>query len=195
VINKYDVIHNIYGAWRFFRFDLSATQYFQSTLENFWKSFFAALIILPAIIVLRIIFLITAPDDYLINNTKYIALVFIIDYTYQWIIFPLVMFYFTDVIHRKDSYITYIVVRNWSQVIQTTIFFPAAMIYLLNSSNNFNLGVYFLIGAYLINWAYEWFIARSTLNVSSVLAAVIVIMSTIISLSIAAVSQSFIISN
>ena len=195
MINKYDVLRNVYGAWRFFRFDSSATQYFQSTLGGFWKSFFSSLIILPAIIVLRIIFLFTAPENYLIDNTKYIALVFIIDYIYQWVLFPLVMFYFTDFIDRKRNYITYIVARNWSQVIQTTIFFPAAIIYFLNSSNNYSLGIYFLIGAYLIIWAYEWFIARSTLNVSSALAAIIVIMSTIISLTISAISQSFIMAN
>ncbi len=195
MINKYDIIHSVYGAWRFFRFDANATRYFQSTLDNFWKSFFAALIILPAIIILRIIFLITAPENYLINNTKYIAIVFIIDYIYQWIVFPLVMFYFSDFIDRNRNYITYIVVRNWSQVIQTTIFFPAAIIFLVNSSNNYNIGIYFLIGAYLIIWAYEWFIARTTLNVSSLVAAIIVIISTIISLSISAISQSLIIFN
>ena len=54
MISGREVAIGIYGAWRLLHFDRAAVQYFDSTIDSFWKSFYAALVVLPAVIVLRI---------------------------------------------------------------------------------------------------------------------------------------------
>ncbi len=192
MISGREVAIGIYGAWRLLHFDRAAVQYFDSTIESFWKSFYAALVVLPAVIVLRVLLFTSAPEGFVEAGTGRITTVFAIDYVYQWVVFPLVMIYLAEFMGRSRQYVTFIVARNWSQVIQIAIFLPAAFLFVISGSQESGWGGAVLIAAYLITWIYEWFIARTALDISGAAAAVIVVIGVAISFAISTFSEALI---
>ncbi|MCZ6846105.1 MAG: hypothetical protein O7F69_09425 [Alphaproteobacteria bacterium] len=189
MISGREVAIGIYGAWRLLRFDRAAIRYFDSTLDGLWKSFYAALIVVPAVIVLRVLFVAANPEVFSEAGTIRIATVFAIDYVYQWLLFPLVMISLADRIGRSGQYITFIVARNWSQVIQIAIFLPAALLFEMSGADDPGVGGTILIVAYLVTWVYEWFITRSALDIPGLTAALIVLLGVAISFAISIVGE------
>ena len=43
-----EIVYGVFGAWRLFRRDSGAMTYFDDSVDGFWKSFFAAVLIAPA---------------------------------------------------------------------------------------------------------------------------------------------------
>ncbi len=189
MISGRELAIGVYGAWRLLHFDRDAIQYFDSTIGGFWKSFYAALVVLPAVIVLRVLFLADNPDVAAAAGSIRITLVFALDYVYQWVVFPLVMINIADGIGRSRQYTTFIVARNWSQVIQVAIILPAAFLFVLSGSEEAGFGRAVLIVAHMATWAYGWFIARTALDISGIAAALIVLAELVISVAISVMSE------
>jgi len=189
VINARDVVTGIYCAWRLLLFDRTAIQFVDSTIDGFWKSFYAAVIALPGVFILRILFIDANPDLVSQAGTDRIAMVFALDYVYQWILFPLFMFYVAEAIGRSRQYVTFIVARNWSQVIQIAIILPPAVILVAGGSDDPGARWILLIAAHLVTWVYGWFIARTALDISGMAAALIVLAELVISIAISLVSE------
>ena len=55
MLNLRDIAFGLYGAMQFARLDRSAIQCFENTPEAFWRSFQAAIVTLPAYILLQLI--------------------------------------------------------------------------------------------------------------------------------------------
>lgn len=189
MINARDVVTGLFVAWRLFLFDRTAIRVADSTIEGFWKSFYAAVIALPAVFILRVLFVDASPDLASHSGTGRIAMVFALDYVYQWVLFPLFMVYLAEGMGRSRQYVTFIVARNWSQVIQVAIVLPAAVILIAEGSDDPGIGWMVLIGAHLVTWVYGWFIARTALDISGMAAALVVFAELAISFSISLVSE------
>lgn len=189
MINTRDVVTGLYSAWRLLLFDRAAIRIVDSTIDGFWKSFYAAVIALPGVFVLRLLFIDANPDLVSHAGTSRIAMVFALDYVYQWILFPLFMVYVAEAIGRRRQYVTFIVARNWSQVIQVAIVLPAAVIILAGGSGDPGAGWMLLIAAHLVTWVYGWFIARTALDISGGAAALIVLAELAIGVVISLVSE------
>jgi hypothetical protein len=179
----------IYGAWRFLHFDRAAVQYIDASLDGVWKSFYAALVILPAVIVLRVLLVAANPDTFADAQTSRIAIVFALDYVFQWVVFPLVMFYIAETMGRSRQYASFIVARNWSHTIQLMIIFPPALLVLMTNTEGPGLPEMFLLVAHVATWVYGWFIARTVLDISNLAAALIVLTDLVISLLITISSE------
>lgn len=175
MISSRELMTGIYGAWRFLHFDRAAVQYIDSSLHGVWKSFYAALVILPAVIVLRALLVTTNPDIFADVQTSRIAIVFMLDYVFQWVLFPLLMFYIADAMGRSRQYASYIAARNWSHTIQLMIIFPPALLVLMISNENPGSPEMLLLVAHMATWIYGWFIARTVLDISGLAAALIVL--------------------
>lgn len=189
MISGRELAIGIYGAWRLLHFDRAAIQYFDSTLDGFWKSFYAALVALPAVFVLRALFLANNPEIAATAGMSRVVMVFAIDYAYQWLLFPLVMFYLAEGIGRSRQYVAFIVARNWSQVIQFAIILPAALLVVMGGANEAGWGWVILIAAHMATWVYGWFIARTALDISGLAAALIVFTELAISIVISIFSE------
>ena len=189
MITARDAVMGIYGAWRLLLFDRSGLQYIDSTIDGFWKSFYAAVVALPGVYILRLLFLDTNPEVLAETGTARIVLVFAIDYAYQWILFPLVMFSIAEAIGCSRHYVTFIVARNWSQILQIAIVLPAAALFAAGSSDEPGIGPLVLLAAYAVTWVYAWFIARTALDLSRQAATVIVLVELAISVSISIFSE------
>ena len=192
MIRGSELATGVYGAWRLLHFDRTAIQYFGSNTDAFWKSFYAALVVLPPVIVLRVLFFELAPEEFRQAGFARITTVFAIDYVYQWVLFPLVMIYLAEILGRDRRYITFIAARNWSQIIQIAIFFPAAVLFLMLRADNPSWGSAILVGAYLATWVYEWFVTRVALDISNGAAAAIVAISVAASFGISSFSEALI---
>ncbi len=192
MISGRELAIGIYSAWRLLLFDRDAVQYLDSTVNGFWKSFYAALVALPGLIVLRALFLTENPDLVASAGGGRIAAVFAIDYVYQWVVFPLFMIYFADGMGRSGQYTAFIVARNWSQVIQVAIILPATAFFVSSGAEDPGLETVFLIAAHIATLVYSWFIARTALEVSGPAAAFVVAIELVISVVISIFSQMLI---
>ena len=192
MITARDVVLGLYSAWRFFLFDRTGLQTIDGTIDGFWKSFYAAVVALPAAFVLRLLFVQNNPELLEAAGAGRIALVFALDYVYQWVLFPLVMVYMADTMGRNREYVAFIVARNWSQVIQVAIVLPAAVIFIAGDSENPGLAPLVLVVAHIVTWVYAWFIARTALDITGIAAALIVLVELAISVGVSFVSEGLI---
>ncbi len=189
MINARDVVMGLYASWRLFLFDRTAIQYIDSTVDGFWISFYAAVIALPGAFILRILFVENNPELLADTGMGRVTMVFALDYVYQWVLFPLFMVYLAEAIGRRRQYVTFIVARNWSQVIQIAIILPPAVILLAGGADDAGAAWLLLIAAHFVTWVYGWFIARNALDISGMAAALIVFAELVISIVISLVSE------
>ena len=186
MITMIEVAHGIYGAWRFAHFDHTGMTYFDQSIEGFWKSFFAAVIVLPAYIVLLALARDSQPEA--MTGAPIVRVVFIeaIAYVLAWVAFPLMMTVIADLLDRRERYIGFIVAANWSSVIQVAVLLPAAAIFTASGAAPALLLYVAVWGAIL---AYAWFIAKTAMDVTGLAAAGLVLLSVIIEMLIDGISS------
>ena len=174
-----------YGAWRLALLDRRGLDCFDDTVEAYWKSFNAAAIVAPAYALLLILRLyeIEARAGFFT-----IAVVETIAYVIGWVAFPLIMIYVCDRIGRSDRYLRYIVAHNWSNVIQVAVFFAVTILSKGILGGGLEVLGFAATAAILF---YQWFIARTALEVSGGAAASIVGLDLVISILINLVTNRF----
>ncbi len=168
----------IFGAWQLAKYDAQGLRFFDNTVTAFWRSFYAAVIVLPAYVIL--ILLVIGELPVAVGGFA-VLVIESIAYVIGWTAFPLAMYYLARTIDRDRFYCRYIAAYNWSAVLRIALFLivaataasgilpqaPAALI-------NF--------AAYIAILAYQWFIARVGLEVSAPGACGIVLLDIVISL-------------
>ena len=118
-----EIAAGITAAWRLARRDPDALAWIDATPRGFGHSFFAAAIVLPAVLLLEVLDGTFAMDGREPLRTLAVEL---IAYVMQWTAFPLAMSSIADGLGRGGNYIRYIVVYNWSAVLQMALFVPVA---------------------------------------------------------------------
>ena len=183
-----DIVYAIYGAWRLARRDPGAMTYFERTVEGFWKSFFAAVIVAPGY---ALILLFDLSHVEIEAGALRIFLVQSCAFVIGWTAFPIAVHHVCEVIDKKEAFIGYIVAFNWGKVIQIAVFLPAIGLIALD----------ILPGSWgwLLRWAvlflilgYEWLITRTALGVSAMGAVGFVVLDLVIDLIIHAVTLGMI---
>ncbi len=162
----------LYGAYRLARVDPKGLFYFDATIEGFWRSFYAALLVAPAYVILLALDLANRPVT---AGPAKLVLVEGIAYVISWTAFPLAMTRFARRLDRSDHYIRYIVAHNWAIVLETAVLLPAAAI---AASAPAAVALPFL--ATLAILLYEWYIARTALEITGGQAAAVVALSVIL---------------
>ena len=179
MITARDLAYGLYGAWRLAHFDRSGMQYFETTVEAFWKSFFAAVLVLPAFAILHVLTIVTIPAAAPSAGPLRVIVVFAIVYVISWVAFPLVMAKLAELLDRRDRFIPYIVARNWATIIEVGIVLPVTTLAAINSGEGANptmQGVSQLLqlAATVAVLVYGWFITRAALDIPGLAAAGIV---------------------
>jgi len=172
-----------WGAWRLAHADASGLTYFDRSIDGFWRSFRAAIIVAPGYAVLVALRYQAYPVT---AGWPGIAAVEAIGYVIQWAAYPLVMEALCRRIGREREYVGYIAVYNWSALLQVSAVLLAAGVERVLPGG---LGAAVLYGVQLALLLYSWFIARLALNVGAVVAAGIVALDVVLSVLIEAATQ------
>ena len=186
MVNGAEFMRAVYGAWRLALLDRKGLNCFDSTVEAYWKSFNAAVIVAPAYALLLIIRLYEVDAR---AGLPAIIAVETLAYIIGWVAFPLIMIYVCDRIGRFDRYLRYIAAHNWSNVIQVALFLAVTVI-----SKVFLGGAYAVLLGFAATAAilfYQWFIARTALDIPGLGAAAIVGLDLVISILINLVTNRF----
>ncbi|MAF49039.1 MAG: hypothetical protein QGH73_07145 [Rhodospirillales bacterium] len=168
----------LYGAYRLARADAGGMAYFDTSVEGFWRSFFAAVLVAPLFGLFLAIRFNTGGLE--VSGLRFAA-VEIIAYVTAWVVFPLIMFHICQAIEREKQFIGYIVAYNWASVWQNLIYLPFVMLselgYLSPASGR-ALGLAVLLLVLL----YTWFITKTALRVTGILATGLVVLDFVVSI-------------
>ena len=184
MIGTREVSMSIAGAFRLARGDAGGMTYFNRTIDGFWNSFFAAVIVAPGYVALTLI----GADQTAVDHPTRVVVVDFIAYVIGWIAFPLAMVSVAEFLDREKRYIDYIVALNWAAVPQVLLFLMAAVVAEgLGSAPALVHLVGILVTAAVA--LYYWFIARIALDVTPLQAAALVGLDVVITIVIGGISE------
>ena len=164
---RQEVTRSIYGVWRLALLDASGFAWLNVSIDGFWRSFFAAILVAPLYVLIQIM---GGSADGVADDLGWVVLVKGVGYALSWIIFPVVMLFLSRMFALADFYVGYIIAVNWSSTIQIVAFFAVVA---LTAGGVVPAGM----GALLITAVtaallfYQWFIARVALQVGGLTAA------------------------
>jgi hypothetical protein len=113
----------------------------------------------------------------------------VIAYVTGWVLFPLVMVAFTDTMQCADRYFQFIAAWNWSIVLQVFLFL-AVSAFITSSNVPDSIGALISLTAMLAVILYQGFIARTALEISVPVAAIIVIIDLAVAIGLSLISRS-----
>ncbi len=103
---------SVRGAIRVLRLDPDGVDDFNLTLDGYWRSFYAAMFLLP----LYLVYLMNAPIPEGVSVGRY-WLIEAIAYPLTWTLWPLFAIYVCARAGVLRRYTTYIIIHNWAQVL------------------------------------------------------------------------------
>jgi hypothetical protein len=175
------------GAMKLARFDASGMNHFEVSTEGFWRSFLAAAIVAPFFGMLLILrhFDADGGGQFLHNLILEFE-----TYAISWLVFPLVMAGFTRMQGCAQNYVAFIVAYNWCGAIQNAVYLPIAILAHAGTLSS-DLANAFGLGAILWVLAYNFFVARTALQVPAGTAVGIVFIDLMLGLMLDMVSNRF----
>jgi hypothetical protein len=167
--DREEVLRSLYGAYRLARLDPSGMGYFSLTVEGFWRSFFAAVLVAPGYAVLVARELLARPDAY---DLGWALLIQVLAYALSWAAFPLAAVVMIRLLGLSGNYVALIVALNWAAVIQVGLFLAALVLGLATPAL---LGGLLLIIVTVSILFYQWFVTRTALQTSGGVALLLVL--------------------
>lgn len=154
-----EVARSLQGAWQLARLDPSGMSYLNLSVEGFWRSFFAAVLVAPgyALLVGQELFAREEPV-----NAMWAVLVETVAYGVGWAAFPVVAIFLTRLLNLSRNYVPLVVAANWAAVIQIAGFLAAIALGVVLPPLA-GLMVVAATGAILF---YQWFVIRTALGTS-----------------------------
>ena len=168
------------GALRLARMDPGGLGHFDTSIAGFWRSFYAAVVVAPAYVLLIAFDAALRPVG--AGPLRWV-LVDAIAYVIEWTAYPLAMVYIARWLACSDNYIRYIVAHNWANVLGIAVFLPVAAIAVLNPAM---AGLLYL--AMIAVFVYQWYVARTALKITGGEAAVLMVFNLVLSFFISAVA-------
>jgi hypothetical protein len=108
-----EILKALYGVFLLARLHPNAPDMFDRSVDGFWKSLFAAVLVLPAHVLLTARSAKEAPEvSYGIDDIVADLLIYII----VWLAYPVLIIAVTRVIGRQERFLDYIVPYNWTMV-------------------------------------------------------------------------------
>lgn len=156
-----EAIKGIHGAWRVLRRDPQAPSWFNFSQEGFWRSFFAAALLLPLYVAFRG-FVGPPPGAEEVPEAQR-WLVEAIAYALDWTLWPLVAFYLTRALDCGDRFIDYAVAYNWAQML---VWPPVIALALMLRGGGGEVAALMIMVVQALIFAYEWLIAWTMLRTS-----------------------------
>ena len=167
--DRAEVVRSLYGAYRLAFLDQSGLAHFNLSIEGFWRSFFAAVLVAPGFAVLILQKLVARPDAF---DPGWAMLVQILAYGLSWAAFPLAAVVLTRLLGLSHNYVPLIVALNWGAVLQVIAFLSAVVLGLALPGVLEGLIMLIVTGGILF---YQWFVTRSALQTTGGVALMLVL--------------------
>ncbi len=171
-----EVARAIYGAWRLMLFDADGMAFFDTSIDGFWRSFFAAVVVAPPYVLFVVIGLTSAETE--VVDPGWTALVKCGAYLVSWVVFPAAAVFVTRLLGVTARYIPLIVAYNWSNVPPLLILLPVEVLAASGSGIGETIGTL----ALLFILVYEWFVVRIALGVAAFTAVGVVVIDVVLGL-------------
>jgi hypothetical protein len=149
MITVAEVAAGISGAVRLARRDPQGMDSFDASPQGFWRSFWAAVLVAPAFLILDVL----SGGFGEAAGLRPIAIQ-LIGYVIDWTAFPVVMITIADSLGRWPNYMRYIVAYNWSAVVQMAVLLPVAVLAVLAPNHTTMLLAQFVTVVLLVYRAY-----------------------------------------
>ncbi len=190
-----EIIGSITGAYLLATRDLDGFKLFNLTIEGFWRSFAALLLIAPfyflfAGLELELQSQAQVDGEAVSDHSGYYAgrvVALIVD----WIAYPVVMVFVARGLGFAHHYVRYIIVFNWSSVIVFgLLMLPTAAFHLgaISAEHAGLLNLLFLVPVLY----YRWFLAKAALETTGLVATGLVLLELTLSVAIARYSTQLI---
>ena len=170
-----EIYQSLYGAWRIACMDAGAMRYFNLTIDGFWRSFIAAVLLAPFFLITNIVNETGAGAQHLADNAVGYAIVWLVVWFVGWAVFPLIMVPVASLLNLSGTYVPFIIAWNWSSMLMAAVLYPLSFL--------FGLGVIGEGGAALLLMAarmsvffYAYLVARTSLQCSLAVAVGIVLL-------------------
>lgn len=181
-----EIVASLYGSWRLARFDRTGMAYFDKTVEGFWRSFFAAILVAPLYAVMLGVRYAAAGEP---GDPMRYGLVEALSYLVSWFAYPVVMLSLTEALDCRDRFVGYMVAYNWALVLQNLVLVPVAMLGALSVFSS-DLATLIWLVAVIAVLVYLWFIARAGLAVPPLTAVGIISVDVLLSLLISVITNN-----
>lgn len=153
-----EVRHYVEGAWRLARGDPGGMDHFDCTVDGFWRSFWAALYVLPAYVLL-------VADQHMraARESGFLAILVGegVVYILGWLVMPVLAVFLTRYFGLQQRYVPLIVALNWASVVQMAIMLVPLAVDVLLSTTLAIFMMLLMMGAVLV---YKTFIAKVALG-------------------------------
>jgi len=188
-LDRDEIARSLTGAWRVFLDKPDAAGFFDLTVNGFWRSFRAIVLMIPA-------YALTAAAEFqaLVGSpaADFSGLNFVFAKTIasglDWITFPILLALVAEPLGITRSYTSFIIVRNWGAVLASAPFAVIDLLYIFGVFSEDATNVASLIFL-IVQLRYNYLIASRTLGVGIGLAVAIVIADFAVSLMIMAIAS------
>ena len=157
-----EAAQSIRAVLRLVRRDETAFEDFNISVDGFWRSFFAAVLVAPLHFAWSYYEFGATAGQHGVGLSRYL-LVDLITYVLTWTGWPLLMFYVTRAMGCGDRFLHYAIVYNWVQVPGVILLIGVAMGLGPLLGPLAGLLIYLVLGAVLV---FEWWLAMKTLQIS-----------------------------
>jgi hypothetical protein len=176
--DRTEVLRSLYGAYRLAFLDPSGMVHFNLSVDGFWRSFFAAVLVAPGFAILVAQKLIGRPDPL---DLGWAALVQTLAYGLSWAAFPLAALFLTQLLGLSRNYVPLIVALNWAAVLQVGVFL-AAMVLGVVIPGVLNGLILLIITVGIL--FYQWFVTRTALQTTGGIALLLVLVELVLNTAI-----------
>ena len=162
-----EITRSIHGTWRIVRLDPGALLYFNISIDGFWRSFLALILVLPFYIAFLILNHgqtpgVELPVGPMISLQWYVG-VKLVAFVVGWLAFPLVMVPISRLLDLTPTYVQYIIVWNWSNVLEMVVILPAVMLFLSGALPG-QIAAMILMAAHITMLFYGYLVVRAGLR-------------------------------
>lgn len=171
-----EIVRSVRGAVRIALFDSDAPAWFNLTIQGFWRSFLAPVLLAPFYLALILRDVGEAPE---VADPGSLVFARIATFVVGWLAFPLLMIPIARLLQLSGAYVSYIIMWNWSAVPQAAVMIPAmAALDLLDPRP---AGVLFMSATVTVLF-YGYLVARAGLRCPAATAAGVVAFDLVLSL-------------
>lgn len=176
-----EIVRSVQAAWLLARGDTAAMARFDLSVEGFWKSFAAMLVVAPAyVLVLLDQFRFTGwPEDGW-GTARAELVAFVVG----WLAFPLAAIPLTRLLGLSGRYVPLIVANNWSAVIQVALY---TAVVALGSILPGELRMTALFTATIMVLAYQWLVIRTALATTGLTAFGLMVIDVLLNIAVSRV--------